>query len=159
MILLPRQTVYRIPPTYMGHNLLVNGAMLQIPRAAERLVLSQNIQFGKPGHPLAAEFIDILKAYPGSARERVIQIPAFVAAKVLVDGLRNAGKNLTRESVVMGLERVHLDTGVLGTIRFSQENHEGPAGISLVKPDGLLKMFVPVADRREPLSPSLHLSN
>ena len=146
-------------PTYMGHNLLVNGAMLQIPRAGERLVLSQNIQFGEPGHPLAAEFIDILKAYPGSARERVIQIPAFVAAKVLVDGLRNAGKNLTRESVVMGLERVHLDTGVLGTIRFSRENHEGPAGISLVKPDGLLKMFVPVADRREPLSLSLHLSN
>jgi ABC-type branched-subunit amino acid transport system substrate-binding protein len=146
-------------PIYMGHNLLVNGAMLQIPRAGERLVLSQNIQFGRPEHPLAAEFIDILKAYPGSARERVIQIPAFAAAKVLVDGLRNAGKDLTRESLVRGLERVHLDTGVLGTIRFSLENHAGPAGISLVKPDGLLKMFVPVADRREPLSSSLHLSN
>ncbi|MCH8157838.1 MAG: ABC transporter substrate-binding protein [Nitrospinae bacterium] len=141
-------------PMYMGHNLLVNGVMLQIPRAGERLVLSQNIQFKGPQHPLAAEFIDILKAYPGSARERVIQMPAFAAAKVLVDGLRNAGKDLTRESLVKGMERVHLDTGVLGTIRFSRENHAGPMGISLVKPDGMLKMFVPVAHRREPLSSS-----
>ena len=146
-------------PMYMGHNLLVNGAMLQIPRAGERLVLSQNIKFGGPQHPLAAEFIDILKGYPGSARERVIQMPAFAAAKVFVDGLRNAGKDLTRESLVKGLERVHLDTGVLGTIRFSQENHAGPFGISLVRPDGLLRMFVPVAHRREPLRSSLHLSN
>ena len=86
-------------------------------------------------------------------------MPAFAAAKVLVDGLRNAGKALTRESLGKGLERVHLDTGVLGTIRFSQQNHAGVAGISLVKPDGLLKMFVPVANRREPLSSSQHLAN
>ncbi|HIB54981.1 MAG TPA: c-type cytochrome [Nitrospirales bacterium] len=146
-------------PIYMGHNLLINGAMLQIPRAGERLVFSQNIRFGGPEHPLAAEFNNILKTSPGSARERVIQFPAFAAAKVLVEGLRNAGKSLTRESVVKGLERVHLDTGVLGIIRFSQENHEGPAGISLVKPDSLLKMFSPIAHRREPLSSNLHLTN
>ncbi len=146
-------------PLYMGHNLLVNGVILQIPRAGERFILSQNIQFRGPKHPLAAEFIDVLKSYPGSARERVIQMPAFVAAKVLVEGLRNAGKDLTRESLVKGLEGVHVDTGVLGIIRFSQDNHAGPMGISLVKPNRLRMMFIPVANQREPLNSSLQFAN
>jgi len=139
-------------PTYMGHNLLVSGGMLQIPRAEERLMFSQNIQFGGSEHPLAAELIGILKASPATARERVIQIPAFAAAKVLVDGLRNAGRDLTRESLVRGMERVRLDTGVLGTLRFSQQNHAGVSGVVLVRPDSLQKTFVPISDKREPLT-------
>ena len=142
-------------PVYMGHNLLVNGAMLQIPRAGDRLIFSQNVQFGSSQHHLVEEFVDVLRTSPGTERERVMQLPAFAAAKVLVDGLRNAGEDLTRESLVHGLERVRVDTGVLGTLHFSPQNHVGVTRMSLVKPDGLRKVFVPVADGREPLASSL----
>tara|TARA_B100000315_G_scaffold254317_1_gene295114 strand:+ start:1227 stop:3968 length:2742 start_codon:yes stop_codon:yes gene_type:complete len=139
-------------PLYLGHNLLVTGRMLEVPRAGERVVLAQNFRSGKVHHPLVEEFSHILKSLPASGRDRVLQISAFVAAKVLLDGLRNAGNDLTRASLVTGLEKVNLDTGLLGTIRYSQQNHEGSFGISLVKPDGLQKTFAIVSDRREPVT-------
>ncbi|MBQ27304.1 MAG: hypothetical protein CMH81_04065 [Nitrospiraceae bacterium] len=141
-------------PVYLGHNLLVTGTMLQIPRAGERVVLAQNFRSGRVQHPWVEEFTEVLKAVPGSGRDRVLQISAFVAAKVILDGLRNAGNDLTRASLVTGLEKVNLDTGLLGTIRYSQQSHEGSFGISLVKPDGLRKTFPLVADRREPVTRS-----
>ena len=139
-------------PVYLGHNLLVTGTMLHVPRAGERVVLAQNFRSGKVQHPMVAEFLEILKAAPSSGADRIMQISAFAAAKVVLDGLRNAGKDLTRESLVTGLEKVNLDTGLIGTIHYSRQNHEGPSGISLVKPDTLRKAFALVSERREPVT-------
>ena len=49
----------------------------------------------------------------------------FIGAKVLIEGLRRGGKNLTRESFMLGLETMHnVDLGGV-QITYSPEHHEG----------------------------------
>ena len=49
----------------------------------------------------------------------------FLAAKVFVEGLRRAGKTLTRESLVTGLESMR-DVNMGGfSVNYSPKNHEG----------------------------------
>ncbi len=49
----------------------------------------------------------------------------FVTARVLVEGLRRAGKNLTREGLIGALESMH-DVNLGGfTINYSANNHQG----------------------------------
>ncbi len=55
----------------------------------------------------------------------------FVSAKVLVEGLRRAGRNLTRESFIRGLESIHqLDLGGL-LISYGANDHTGSEFVEL----------------------------
>jgi len=55
----------------------------------------------------------------------------FVSAKVLVEGLRRAGRNLTRDSFIRGLESIHqLDLGGL-MIDYGPNDHTGSAFVEL----------------------------
>lgn len=52
-------------------------------------------------------------------------LEGFLAARVLVEGLRRAGRNLTREGLVAALESLNnYDMGGF-TVNYSPENHEG----------------------------------
>jgi len=49
----------------------------------------------------------------------------YLTARVLVEGLRRAGRNLSRETLISGLESMH-DVNLGGfTINYSAKNHQG----------------------------------
>lgn len=55
----------------------------------------------------------------------------FVAAKVLVEGLQRAGRNLTRESLIWGLEAINKqDFGGL-MLRYSPTDNTGSEFVEL----------------------------
>ncbi|HEY8099423.1 MAG TPA: ABC transporter substrate-binding protein [Burkholderiaceae bacterium] len=55
----------------------------------------------------------------------------FVSAKVLVEGLRRAGRNLTRESLINGLESIgHHDMGGM-MLSYGPDNHSGSDYVEL----------------------------
>jgi ABC-type branched-subunit amino acid transport system substrate-binding protein len=58
-------------------------------------------------------------------------LEAYVAAKVLVEGLRRAGKDLTREKLISALENMaSYDVGGF-QIGFSPTNHSGSAYVDI----------------------------
>ena len=58
-------------------------------------------------------------------------IEGYVGAKVLVEGLRRAGKNPTRESLIAGLEKMrNYDLGGL-TLSYSPKDHTGTEFVEL----------------------------
>lgn len=58
-------------------------------------------------------------------------LEGFASAKVLVEGLRRAGRNLTRDSFIRGLESIHqLDLGGL-MIDYGPNDHTGSAFVEL----------------------------
>jgi ABC-type branched-subunit amino acid transport system substrate-binding protein len=75
-----------------------------------------------------ALFRRALAKYFPSAQPNFVSLEGFVDAMVLVEGLKKAGKELTREGLIRGIESLHeLDLG-LGpqlTLDYSAKDHKG----------------------------------
>ena len=56
------------------------------------------------GKLIAREFIEAVKAAGKDAQVNFSSMEGYVAARVLVEGLKRAGSNITRESLITGLE-------------------------------------------------------
>jgi ABC-type branched-subunit amino acid transport system substrate-binding protein len=69
-----------------------------------------------------------LTKYAPSAQPNFVSLEGFVDAMVLVEGLKKAGKDLTREGLIRGIESIHeLDLG-LGPhlkLNYSSKEHKG----------------------------------
>jgi branched-chain amino acid transport system substrate-binding protein len=69
-----------------------------------------------------------LQQYMPGARPNFVSLESFVDAMVLVDGLKNAGKEPTREGLIRAIESSHdMDLGLGPQLRldYSPKNHKG----------------------------------
>ncbi len=67
------------------------------------------------------------KYYP-SAQPNFVSLEGFVDAMVLVEGLKKAGKELTREGLLRGIESLHevdLGLGPKLKLNYSSKEHKG----------------------------------
>jgi branched-chain amino acid transport system substrate-binding protein len=67
------------------------------------------------------------KYYPGTAAN-FVSFEGFVDAMVMVEGLKRAGKDLTREGLIRGIESIHgLDLGLGPQLKldYSSKDHKG----------------------------------
>ena len=69
-----------------------------------------------------------LEKYQPGARPNFVSLEGFVDAMVLVDGLKKAGKELTREGLIRAIESLHdLDVGLGPQLKldYSAKDHKG----------------------------------
>src|ERR1700686_2612286 len=69
-----------------------------------------------------------LSKYAPSARPNFVSLEGFVDAMVLVEGLKRAGKELTREGLIHGIESIHEEDLGLGPqlkLDYSAKDHKG----------------------------------
>src|SRR3984893_7839971 len=69
-----------------------------------------------------------LSKYAPSARPNFVSLEGFVDAMVMVEGLKRAGKELTREGLIHGIESIHeLDLGLGPQLKlnYSAKSHKG----------------------------------
>jgi branched-chain amino acid transport system substrate-binding protein len=91
--------------------------------------------------PLAREFIDAVAKAGGEARANYSSMEGYVAAKVFVEGLRRAGKNATRDTLVSGLESIQrLDLGGY-QVSFGARDHVAShfVDLSMITEDGKVR--------------------
>jgi ABC-type branched-subunit amino acid transport system substrate-binding protein len=83
------------------------------------------------GVPVVKEYQKLLPAATGKDNYSFTSLEGFIAAKVLVEGLRRAGQNLTREKFVAALETLN-DYDVGGFyITYTPSDHTGSKFIEL----------------------------
>lgn len=89
-----------------------------------------------------AEFRALHEKYRFAPRHTPAQLAAFAAAKVLVEALTRAGKDLTREKLVTTLESLYdYETGTTPRITFGPNRRVGAAGAHVVSIDLAEKEF------------------
>ena len=95
------------------------------------VMISQVVPFPwSPLVPVVKEFLDIAKR-SGKADVNFSSLEGFIAAKVLVEGLRRAGKDPTREKFISAMEGIsNLEIGGF-LVKFSPENHSGSQYVDL----------------------------
>jgi len=81
--------------------------------------------------PIAREFVEAVKKAGGDNQANFSSMEGYLAAKVLVEGLRRAGNKPTRESLVAGLEA--MGTQSLGgfSVSFSATDHAASSFVEL----------------------------
>ena len=95
------------------------------------MTISQVVPFPwSPLTPIVKEYLDLAKK-SGNVEVNFSSLEGFIAAKVLTEGLRRAGKDLTRERFVAALENItNLDLGGFG-VSFSAQNHNASRYVDL----------------------------
>ena len=94
-------------------------------------MISQVVPFPwSPLTPVVREYLDLAKR-AGNLEVNFSTLEGFLAAKVLTEGLRRAGRDLTRERFVAALESINnLDLGGFG-VAFSSSNHNASRFVDL----------------------------
>ncbi len=94
-----------------------------------------------------AELGALAKKYKFPVRRLAAQLSALAAAKILTEGLRLGGKDVSREKLVTSLEGLYdFDTGLTPRITFGPNRRVGAAGAYVITVDPRRKVFVPVGD-------------
>ena len=91
---------------------------------ARGVAVSQVMPFPfQPKTPIAREFLAAVQKAGGEHKANYSSIEGYVAAKVLVEGLRRAGKGANREGLINGLESIQsFDIGGL-MVNYSARSH------------------------------------
>ena len=91
-----------------------------------------------------AEFRALHEKYKFAPRHTASQIAAFSAAKVFVEGLKLAGRDVSRENLVTALEGLYnFDTGLTPRLTFGPNRRIGAAGAHIVTIDPEKDEYVP----------------
>lgn len=74
----------------------------------------------------AREYVKLLKQYYPSDRPNFVSLEGYINAKVLVEGLERAGRELNREKFINAIESIQkLDLGIVNLLSFSPRDHQG----------------------------------
>jgi len=88
------------------------------------------------------EYADLFRD-PGLARgHQTLQVPAYSSAVLLVEALKQTGRELTRQKLVATLEAIqHFETGLVPAVSFNAKRRVGALGGYIVGLDLKSKNF------------------
>lgn len=93
------------------------------------------------------EFRGLVEKYKITPRHTAAQLSAFAAAKIFVEGLKLAGKDLSREKLVTALEGFYdYETGMTPRLTFGPNRRVGALGAYIIAVDPEKKQYVSVGE-------------
>jgi ABC-type branched-subunit amino acid transport system substrate-binding protein len=97
-----------------------------------------------------ADYRDLAQRYALPREHVQAQIAAFAAAKLLVEGLRRAGRSLSRRSLIEAIEALYdYNTGLTPPLTYGPNRRIGARGGHVVAVDLIKKTYEPVGGWRE----------
>jgi hypothetical protein len=92
------------------------------------------------------EFSALQDKYKLGRQHVAAQISTYAAAKILIAGLRAAGKDLNRVQLIRSLEELNrFDTGLTPPITYGSDRRSGALGAYVITVDLKTKQFVPLS--------------
>ena len=128
------------------------------PEEGERVFVTQVVPpSDSPGSRTmlqgAGEYIDMLQRYFPGEKPSSVGLEGYINARVLVEALQRAGKDLTREGFLDAVESIqNFSVGIDNTITFSENDHQGLDQVYFTRyRDGRFELITDwSAIRREP---------
>jgi ABC-type branched-subunit amino acid transport system substrate-binding protein len=93
-----------------------------------------------------SEFRAFAEKYKLSPNRVASQISSYSAARILVEGLKRAGRDLSREKLIVALESLdRFDTGLTPAVTYGPNRRIGALGAYVISIDLEKKQFVPAS--------------
>ncbi|OGS16451.1 MAG: hypothetical protein A2251_06460 [Elusimicrobia bacterium RIFOXYA2_FULL_47_53] len=105
---------------------------------SERCVITQVVPpYEGSSLPIIAEYKDNLKKYYPDDAPNFVSLEGYLNAKILAEGIKRAGKNLSRESFIDAIESIkHGQLGTGLSFSYGPSDHEGIGKIYLTEISG-----------------------
>lgn len=120
-------------PVFMNVSFVGSKALaLELGEEGHGVIISQVVPFPwDPTPDVAREFHKLMKQYLPKEQPSFNNLEGFIGAKAFVEGLRRAGKDLTREKFIAALETFRqVDLGRFA-VTFSPQSHSGSKQVQL----------------------------
>jgi len=117
-------------PRFLTVSFVGTEGLLRIgAQDAEGMIITQVVPpYDRTDLPTVKLYREALEKYMGNTQPSFVSLEGFVDAMVLVDALRNAGHDLTRDKLISTLENTHRKDIGLGSnllLSFSPTSHKG----------------------------------
>jgi len=127
---------------------LISSPLFDLPTEFDHKVF---VAFPTTGGDVTAagrEEFGLLAERAGLPKDHIqAQLAAFAAARLMVEGLRRAGRDLSRERLVEGLEKLYgFETGVTPPLTYGPNRRIGARGAHVATVDLKKKTYTPVGD-------------
>jgi branched-chain amino acid transport system substrate-binding protein len=106
------------------------------PEAAEGVYSMLNTPLPDSNSPKVVQYRELMKKYAPDVRIGTLSINGMAEAQIVVESLRRAGRDLTRERLLAATETLRdWDGSVFGWVRFTPTSHLGTvsAGMAIAK--------------------------
>jgi ABC-type branched-subunit amino acid transport system substrate-binding protein len=135
-------------PTIMSPGGMIGSGAFEAPKGFDHKMF-----FSIPSAP-AHQSVEGMKDYHMLVTKyklppflRVSQAHAIVAARILIEGLKRAGKDVSREKLIQELEKLHsYPTGLTPALTYGPNRRRGATGAHIVVVDLNSKRLEPVSD-------------
>ena len=135
-------------PTILVPGGIIASGVFEAPKGFDRKLF-----FSVPSSPQhqtvegMKEYLALVAKYKLPPYLRVSQASAIVAAKILIEGLKRVGKDITRERLIQELEKLHsYPTGLTPSLTYGPNRRRGATGAHIVTVDLKEKRLVPISD-------------
>ena len=124
-------------PLLLSPGLLAERNIFELPDSFSRRVLLAYASLPTDYSPEgAADFEQLHETYGFDYSYSIAQVNAYLAAKVLVEGLQRAGRDLTRQELVNALEGLDgFHPGLAPALTFGADRRIGSVGVHIVPVD------------------------
>ncbi len=135
-------------PRFYLPGALAGGLGTGLPAAtAERVFLSAPVIAADRRSWALERFRKLTLPPDAGPGHQPMQLAAVAAAEVLVEGMRRAGRDLTRERLIDTLEHLYdYDTGLLPPITYGPARRVGALGAYILAYDGSRRSFSPTGE-------------
>ncbi len=123
-------------------NALAEELVSEGRRHAEGVFVTQIVPLPTSRASAVSRFQEDMARHGAGARPGFVALEGWVAAQLLVEGLRRAGRDVDTEKLVAALEGIRdLDLGLGARISFGPADHQGSRQVwgTLLQPDGSWK--------------------
>jgi ABC-type branched-subunit amino acid transport system substrate-binding protein len=114
----------------------------ELGKEANGVMISQVMPFPfSTTTPISREYLEAVRKAGGDAQPNYSSMEGYLSAKVLAEGLKRAGRNPTRESLINGLESIqNADFGGFA-VRFGPKDHVASrfVDLSMLTEDGKVR--------------------
>ena len=117
-------------PLFLTVSFVGTEALIHIAASdAEGMIITQVVPpYDHSELPTVKLYLDALNKYMGGTEPNFVSLEGFVDAMVIVEGLKRAGPNLTREKFISGVESIHGENMGLGPkflLDYGPSRHNG----------------------------------
>jgi ABC-type branched-subunit amino acid transport system substrate-binding protein len=111
--------------SFVGSQALADELMNYSGKVAEGVIVTQVVPLPQSSSTAVLRYQELLPRYSLGEKPDFVSLEGYLAANLLIEGLKRAGRNLTTESLVDALEAMRgVDLGVGATMSFAMSEHQ-----------------------------------
>jgi branched-chain amino acid transport system substrate-binding protein len=111
--------------SFVGSQALADELMTYGGKVAEGVIVTQVVPLPHSSATAVMRYQDLLPKYSLGEKPDFVSLEGYLAATLLIEGLRRAGRDFTTESLVDALESMRgLDLGVGASMGFGMSEHQ-----------------------------------